>query len=119
MNYYNEPYRVFITVNEEGLVTAINSSAFLENSEEWIEIDSGNGDKYHHAQGNYFDKPIMTMGGVYRYKLVDGVPVECSDEELVEQKEKNRTMEEPTWQDKIEAQVTYNSMMLGTLIEEV
>lgn len=25
----------------------------------------------------------------------------------------------PTWQDKIEAQVTYNSMMLGTLIEEV
>jgi hypothetical protein len=26
---------------------------------------------------------------------------------------------EPTWQDKIEAQVTYNSMMLGTLIEEV
>lgn len=26
---------------------------------------------------------------------------------------------EPTWQDRIEAQVTYNSMMLGTLIEEV
>lgn len=26
---------------------------------------------------------------------------------------------EPTWQDKIEAQVTYNSMMLGTLIGEV
>ena len=26
---------------------------------------------------------------------------------------------EPTWQDKIEAQVTYNSIMLGTLIEEV
>lgn len=26
---------------------------------------------------------------------------------------------QPTWQDRIEAQVTYNSMMLGTLIEEV
>lgn len=26
---------------------------------------------------------------------------------------------EPTWQDKIEAQVAYNSIMLGTLIEEV
>ena len=26
---------------------------------------------------------------------------------------------EPTWQDKIEAQVAYNSMILGTLIEEV
>lgn len=29
------------------------------------------------------------------------------------------TVETPTWQDKIEAQVTYNSMMLGTLIKEV
>ena len=28
-------------------------------------------------------------------------------------------IQDPTWQDKIEAQVTYNSMMLGTLIEEV
>ena len=28
-------------------------------------------------------------------------------------------IQEPSWQDKIEAQVTYNSMMLGTLIEEV
>ena len=26
---------------------------------------------------------------------------------------------EPTWQDRIEAQVTYNSMILGTLIEGV
>ena len=26
---------------------------------------------------------------------------------------------QPTWQDRIEAQVTYNSIMLGTLIEEV
>lgn len=28
-------------------------------------------------------------------------------------------IQKPTWQDKIEAQVAYNSMMLGTLIEEV
>ena len=28
-------------------------------------------------------------------------------------------IQQPTWQDRIEAQVTYNSMMLGTLIEEV
>ena len=33
--------------------------------------------------------------------------------------EDDGVVEEPTWQDKIEAQVTYNSMMLGTLIEEV
>lgn len=28
-------------------------------------------------------------------------------------------IQKPTWQDKIEAQVAYNSMMLGTLVEEV
>lgn len=33
--------------------------------------------------------------------------------------EDDGVVEKPTWQDKIEAQVTYNSMMLGTLIEEV
>ena len=32
--------------------------------------------------------------------------------------EDDGVVEEPTWQDKIEAQVAYNSMMLGTLIEE-
>lgn len=30
-----------------------------------------------------------------------------------------KEISKPTWQDKIEAQVIYNSMMLGTLIEEV
>lgn len=114
-----KPHIVYVKANEDCYITAIDSSAFLTDTTDWTEIDSGHGDKYAHAQGNYFPKSVMTMGGAYRYKLVDGIPVECSDEELVEQEEKNRTMEEPTWQDKIEAQVTYNSMMLGTLIEEV
>lgn len=114
-----KPYIVYVKTNPNGYITSVNSSAFLTDTVDWVEIDSGYGDKYHHAQCNYFQNVIMTEGGAYRYKLVDGIPVECSDEELVEQEEKNRTMEEPTRLDKIEAQLTYNSMMLGTLIEEV
>lgn len=56
----------------------------------WTEIDEGYGDKYHHAQGNYFPQPIVTDGGAYRYKLVDGVPVECTAEEIAQQEAENQ-----------------------------
>ncbi len=65
-------YKVFIKTNTENEIVAVNSSAFLANTEGWIEIDSGTGDKYHHAQGNYFDKPLTDENGLYNYKLVDG-----------------------------------------------
>lgn len=79
------PYIVYVKTNENGYITAINSSEFLPDTTDWTEIDSGYGDKYHHAQGNYFPQPIMTESGVYRYKLVDGAPVECTAEEIAEQ----------------------------------
>ena len=76
------PYIVYVKVDESNRVTSINSSAFLPDTTGWTEIDSGYGDKYHHAQGNYFDKPIMDMRGIYRYKLVNGRPVERTQEEM-------------------------------------
>lgn len=75
-------YIVYVKVNDVGCIVAVNSSAFLSDTTDWIEIDSGNGDKYHHAQGNYFDQPIMDNRGIYRYKLVDGVAVERTQEEM-------------------------------------
>ena len=76
------PYIVYIKVDESNRVTSINSSAFLADITGWTEIDSGYGDKYHHAQGNYFDKPLCDERGIYRYKLVDGKPVERTQEEM-------------------------------------
>ena len=70
------PYIVYVSADDVGRITAINSSAFLLDTTGWTEIDSGYGDKYHHAQGNYFPESIITDGGAYRYKLVDGVPTE-------------------------------------------
>ena len=77
-----QPYVVYIKVDESNRVTSINSSAFLADVTGWTEIDSGYGDKYHHAQGNYFDKPLYDERGIYRYKLVDGKPVERTQEEM-------------------------------------
>ena len=75
-----DPYIVYVQTDERGRITAVNSSAFVD--AEWgAEIDQGYGDKYHHAQGNYFDQ-IYTDDGIPRYKLEDGKPVERTEEEI-------------------------------------
>ena len=83
----NEKYGVYIKINNLCYITAINSDAFLSDLTDWTKIDEGCGDKYHHAQGNYLPKPIITESGAYRYKLVNGVVVECTAEEIEEQQE--------------------------------
>lgn len=77
-----QPYVVYVKVDEFNRITAIDSSAFLSDTTGWLEIDSGYGYKYHHAQGNYFDKPLCDERGICRYKLVDGKPVERTQEEM-------------------------------------
>lgn len=81
----DDQYIVYIKTNDLGYITSVNSSAFLTDTVGWTEIDRGEGDKYHHAQGNYLDKPIMTQSGVYQYKMVDGSPVEYTPEEIAQQ----------------------------------
>ena len=82
MEFEMPPYIVYAKTNSGGYITAVNSSAFLPDITGWVQIDSGSGDKFHHAQGNYFEQPIMDERGVYRYKLVDGKPVERTQEEM-------------------------------------
>ena len=96
MEFTQNPYIVYVKTNSGGYITAVNSSAFLTDTANWVEIDSGYGDEYHHAQNNYFPEHIMTMGGAYRYKLVDGVPVECAPEEIAQQEEANKPAPAPS-----------------------
>lgn len=77
-----QPYIVYVRTDDTERITAVNSSAFLPDITGWLEIDSGYGDKYHHAQGNYFPQPIIDERGVYRYKLVYGKVVERTQEEM-------------------------------------
>lgn len=100
-----DTYIVYVKTNGSGYIIAVNSSAFLTDTTGWVEIDKGNGDKYHHAQGNYFPEPIITDGGAYRYKLVDSSPVECTAEEIAEQEAANQPEEtaEPDVYDELAA----------------
>ena len=108
-------YKVYVKVDEKSRITAINSNAFLFSLDGWLEIDSGYGDKYHHAQGNYFNKPIMDERGIYRYKMVDGKIVERTQEEM--DADYIAPTPTPSQLDIIEAQVTYTAMMTDTLLE--
>lgn len=95
MEFTRNPYIVSVKPNESGFITAINSSAFLTDTTGWVEIDSGYGDKYHHAQGNYLDKPLYTDSGVYRYKLDGGKIRECTPEEIRQQEAAIPTQPDP------------------------
>lgn len=99
MNMEIKPYIVYVKTNSEGYIAAVNSSEFLTDTADWVEIDSGYGDKYHHAQGNYFTKPVFTDGGAYRYKLIDGEVVECTAEEIEAQEEANKPESDPPTDD--------------------
>lgn len=75
-------YKVYVLPDEKNRVTAINSGEFIADLSGWVQIDEGEGDKFHHAQNNYLPKPIADERGIYRYKLEDGVVVERTAEEM-------------------------------------
>lgn len=77
-----QPYKVLVHVDDAGRVVEINSSAFVTDTDGWVEIDSGWGDRYHHAQGNYLPGSLMDRRGLCRYKLGNGKIVERTQEEI-------------------------------------
>lgn len=97
----NKTYIVYVKINSEKYITEVNSSAFLINTAGWVDIDSGIGDRYHHAQGNYFQTPICMDGGAFRYKLEDGKVAECSAEEIAEQMKKKHIPTEKTIEERV------------------
>ncbi|MFI3227374.1 MAG: hypothetical protein R3Y09_08180 [Clostridia bacterium] len=71
-----EKIGVLIKTNSENEIINIKSSVFVENTAEWIEIDSGFGDKYVHAQNNYLPKKITDLYGRYNFKYTAGEIIE-------------------------------------------
>ena len=108
----NKPTKVYIKTDSNNNVTAVNSGIFLSDLTDWIYIDKGHGDKYTHAQGNYFDEPLMTDEGIYRYKYVNGAVAEKTEEEIAEEIGQ-LPPPEPTANEKIEVLTTTVSDMLG------
>ena len=77
-----QPYKVLVRVDDAGRVVAINSDAFITDMNGWTEIDSGWGDRYHHAQGNYLESPLIDERGLFLYKLENGKVVKRSAAEV-------------------------------------
>ena len=95
------PYSVYVQMDTQGRITAVNSSAFVP--EDWgTEIDSGYGDKYHHAQGNYLPGGLYTEDSIPRYKLQDGQAVERTEAEISADR---AAQPEPTLQEQMGAAV--------------
>lgn len=61
------PYIVYIKPDDQKRIDAVNSSAFLTNTDGWREIDRGFDDRHHHAQGNYFPQSLYDERGIHRY----------------------------------------------------
>ena len=60
-----EPIKVYVKINENNMIVDVCSSVFLKDSHGWIEIDSGFGDRFAHAQNQYFSSPLMDDLGNY------------------------------------------------------
>lgn len=74
--YFNKneeikPISVFVKLNEKNEIIDISSNIFLNNIDGWIKVDEGYGDKFAHAQSQYFDKPL-NENGKYNYKYNNG-----------------------------------------------
>ncbi len=110
-----KPYGVYVQTDDLSRITAINSNAFITDLTDWTKIDEGCGDRYYHAQGNYFAKPIMTIGGVYHYKLIEGEVVECTAEEIEKAEAENReNTSQPTQEERIaELEEALNMILNG------
>lgn len=72
---------VYVKINEYGKIIDINSDIFINDTDNWIKIDEGTGDKYAHAQGNYFDKYLIDENGLHNYVYENESVRETTEEE--------------------------------------
>lgn len=112
--------KVYVLPNSDDYIARIDGGYTESNitaPENWVMIDEGYGDKYNLCQGNYFPHPIITDGGAYRYKLVDGKPVECTAEEIAAQEEANKPEAVPSTEDRLKELESQNQMLMECLLE--
>lgn len=95
--------KVYVKLDENNVITQINSSIFLKDTTDYIEIDEGMGDKFSHAQGNYLEKGLVDEQGRYNYKLIDNVPTLLTDKEKDELFPAQSNEDVPTIDERVEA----------------
>lgn len=111
-------YKVYVKVDTSNTITQVESDlSDIDFSIGWIQIDEGTGDKYSHAQSNYFpeEKPLRDNQFRSNYKLVDNKPVELTEEE----KEKlfPEQAQQPSSQDTLNAQLLKANAEITTQLD--
>ena len=99
-----KPYIVYAKPDDANRIAAINSSAFLADVTGWTEIDSGHGDRFHHAQGNYLEKPLMDADGTHNY-ILDGSTIREATAAEKEAEKASFPGAEPSREEQLETQV--------------
>lgn len=112
MNVYNKHY---ITVDEQGRIVDGFSDAFRQPAELDICINEQGGYQFRLFPGGEENPFLFEEHGVPLYKY-DGAVAERSAEEI-EADIAALPEPGPTWNDQIDAQVTYTAMMTDTLLE--
>ena len=72
----NKNISVYIKIDKDNNIVDIGSDVFITDTTDWIKIDECEGDKYAHAQGQYFDTLLTDEVGKHRYKYKNNVVVE-------------------------------------------
>lgn len=67
-----EPTRVYVEVNQDNNIVKVFSSDFEQPTATSIKINEGFGDRFRHAQSQYFDKPLINDDGGYNYAFIGG-----------------------------------------------
>lgn len=72
MENMEEPIKVYIKINSNNEIVDIGSSIFISNTDGWIKVDEGYGDKFAHAQSQYLSNSLVDeISGEYNYLYTD------------------------------------------------
>lgn len=78
-----EASKVYVSTDEQSRILRCEGGYTTPaNLDGWTKIDEGTGDRYNLCQAHYFDGGLYTEDGIPRYKLVEGKPVERTEEEI-------------------------------------
>lgn len=81
----DEKSKVYIMIDQRNRIIRCDGGytvSNINNSEEWVLIDEGYGDRYNLCQSNYFDRPLYEEHGIPVYKLENGIAAERTQEEI-------------------------------------
>lgn len=110
--------KVYVLPDSENRILRIEGGytiSNIENIADWVLIDEGEGDRFNLCQSNYLPTPLMDDRGIYRYKLVNGNPVERTQAEMdADYTEPEAQMSDAERIAELEAQ---NDMLLECLLE--